>query len=170
MFMRSVFHVKKQQNEQFVIFIYFLFFCFISNSCPKIGSKYELIFFGCYSFGKRLRLYSQILGIVLTLPLASLTPWTCLGSSDTVVCLGMSPRIPSVWNVFEVAHPVGTLAVEGFGTHFFVCCLLTCCLPGHVSKHFHVACELYVQLSESPGWAFPKKLEHFRRPLFIDVG
>lgn len=53
----------------------------------------------------------------------------------SVVCLGMSPRIPRVWNVFEVAHPVGALAVEGFGTHFSVCCLLTSCLPGHVSEH-----------------------------------
>lgn len=54
----------------------------------------------------------------------------------SVVCLGISPRMPSVWNVFEVAHPVGALAVEGFGTHLGgVCCLLTSRLPGHVSEH-----------------------------------
>lgn len=121
-------------------------------------------------------MYSQILGIVLTLPLASLIPWTCLGSSDTVVCIGMSPRIPSVWNVFEVAHPVGTLAVEGFGTHFVVCCLLTSCLPGHVSKHF--PCSMWalcsalrisrVGFSQETG-AFPQASVHWCVAIFSEV-
>lgn len=77
----------------------------------------------------------EYVGIVLTLPLASNSMDLFGIFWHSAVCLGMSPRIPSVWNVFEVAHPVGALAVEGFGTHFGVWCLLTSCLPGHVSEH-----------------------------------